>query len=401
MSTESMEVGDVTKSVVPSKLTTPPMVLPRPLAYSSTRDGAMGNRILDVRNFSVDYGWGETAVRAVDNVDLHLERKTVLGIAGESGSGKSTLVYAITRLLRAPGVITGGEAYFNVDPKEDGSGGRVMDLVNANERELREIRWSNISIVLQSALSALNPVIRVGAQFESVFKSHRPGMSKVDRCKRAGELLAMVGLNEDRLRRYPHELSGGQRQRIMIALALALDPQLVIMDEPTTALDVVTQREIISELYELRAKFGFAMIFITHDLSLLVELADEIVVMYAGVLMERASALDLYEAPRHPYTLGLLSSFPPMHGERTHLTGIPGSPPDLAHLPGGCSFNPRCPYVMPRCKTETPPLVETGEGGRFVACWLHSGDAGVEVPVELRRESPSKRAVTTVEGVTL
>ncbi len=346
----------------------------------------MGERILDVRNFSVDYGWGEAAVRAIDNVDLHLERSRVLGIAGESGSGKSTLVYAITRLLRAPGVITGGEAHFNAANK--GEAERVIDLVNADEQELRTIRWSNISIVLQSALSALNPVIRVGQQFEQVLKTHRREMSKHERHERAVELLAMVGLSGDRLDRYPHELSGGQRQRIMIALALTLDPQLVIMDEPTTALDVVTQREIISELFELRSRFGFAMIFITHDLSLLTELADEIVVMYAGALVERATARELYEAPRHPYTLGLLDSFPPMHGERSQLSGIPGSPPDLAHLPTGCSFHPRCPFAMARCSSETPPLVDIGESGRSVACWLHSGDAGVVVPVELRRANP-------------
>jgi peptide/nickel transport system ATP-binding protein len=347
---------------------------------------SMGERILDVRNFSVDYGWGEKAVRAVHNVDLHLERSKVLGIAGESGSGKSTLVYAITRLLRAPGVITGGEAHFNIGSKDEGE--RVVDLVNASESELRALRWSSVSIVLQSALSALNPVVRVGAQFEQVLKSHRGELSKVERRERAVELLAMVKLSEDRLDRYPHELSGGQRQRIMIALALTLDPQLVIMDEPTTALDVVTQREIISELFELRARFGFAMIFITHDLSLLTELADEIVVMYAGALVERATSRELYEAPRHPYTLGLLNSFPPMHGVRSQLTGIPGSPPDLADLPSGCQFHPRCPYAMARCSTERPPLVDVGDTGRSVACWLHVGDASVAVPVELRRPWP-------------
>ncbi len=263
----------------------------------------------------------------------------MLGIAGESGSGKSTLVYGITRLLRAPGAIAGGEARFNLG-KDGDDIERVIDFVTASERELRAIRWSNVSVVLQSALNALNPVKRVGFQFEQVLKTHRRDMSRAERHARAVDLLSMVGLNEDRLRRFPHELSGGQRQRVMIALALALDPELVIMDEPTTALDVVTQREIISELFELRSRFGFAMIFITHDLSLLVELADDIMVMYAGTVMERASALDLYEAPRHPYTLGLLNSFPPMSGERKELTGIPGSPPDLAHLPSGCSFHP-------------------------------------------------------------
>ena len=395
MTTESVGVsGDVAReapAAAPTAHTVREVV-----ANTIPHDGAMGERILDVRDFSVDYGWGDSAVRAVDSVDVHIDRSKVLGIAGESGSGKSTLVYAITRLLRAPGVITGGEARFNLSSKDEGE--NVIDLVTASERELRSIRWSSISIVLQSALSALNPVVRVGAQFEQVLKTHRHEMSKVERRARSTELLGLVGLNEDRLDRYPHELSGGQRQRIMIALALALDPQLVIMDETTTALDVVTQREIISELFELRSRFGFAMIFITHDLSLLTELADEIVVMYAGVLVERATARELYEAPRHPYTLGLLNSFPPMHGEHTELTGIPGSPPDLAHLPTGCSFHPRCPFAMTRCANETPPLVEIEGSGRSVACWLHVGDAGVTVPVELSRVGTS--IASPFEGVT-
>ena len=385
MTTDSKGVDAVVANEVP------PLTLPTttygPIVATSHGDAAMGERILDVRNFSVDYGWGENAVRAVDDVDVHLNRSKVLGIAGESGSGKSTLVYAITRLLRAPGVIKGGEARFNLGSDDEGE--HVIDLVNASERELRSVRWSSISIVLQSALSALNPVVRVGAQFEQVLKSHRKDMSKQQRRARAAELLAMVGLEENRLDRYPHELSGGQRQRIMIALALTLDPQLVIMDEPTTALDVVTQREIISELFELRSQFGFAMIFITHDLSLLTELADEIVVMYAGALVERATARDLYEAPRHPYTLGLLNSFPPMHGEHTELSGIPGSPPDLAHLPTGCSFHPRCQFAMARCANERPPLVEIEGSSRSVACWLHVGDTGAAVPVELNRVAAS------------
>jgi peptide/nickel transport system ATP-binding protein len=184
----------------------------------------------------------------------------------------------------------------------------------------------------------------------------------------------------------------------MIALALALDPDLVIMDEPTTALDVVTQREIISELHDLRSRFGFAMIFITHDLSLLVELADEIVVMYAGEIVERAGASELYEAPRHPYTLGLLNSFPPLHGPRRELTGIPGSPPDLSDLPAGCNFYPRCPFAMSRCENEAPALTATGNSDRSVACWLHSSDSSVPVPVELSRTpNPARNSVTSLK----
>lgn len=376
-----MEVEEERASVVATRreVTEVPTELGTGMDETRTR-----NRILDLRDFSVDYGWGDGAVRAVDNVTMHIDRSTVVGIAGESGSGKSTLIYGFTRLLRAPGVIAGGEALFNLSDAS-GSEDNFINLVTATESEMRRVRWSNISIVLQSALSALNPVLRVRAQFDQVLKTHRPHMSKSQRRDRTIELLALVGLNEDRLRRYPHELSGGQRQRVMIALALTLNPSLVVMDEPTTALDVVTQREIIGKLAELRSQFGFAMIFITHDLSLLVELADEIVVMYAGTVVERAPAQTLYDSPRHPYTLGLLNSFPPMHGARTELTGIPGSPPDLSDMPGGCRFHPRCPYAMERCARETPPLAQVTNESRSVACWLHAGDEDVAVPVELRR----------------
>jgi peptide/nickel transport system ATP-binding protein len=354
--------------------------------------------VLEVNNFSVDYGVGEDMVRAVNDVTLKLRRSQVLGIAGESGSGKSTLVYAMTRLLRAPGVISGGDVTLNLTNEGEVDDVTSLNLVTASEKELRDIRWSHVSIVLQSALNALNPVLRVGREFNEVLKTHRKGMTSSQRHDRSVELLKMVGLNEDRLARFPHELSGGQRQRIMIALALALDPELVIMDEPTTALDVVTQREIINELNDLRSRYGFAMIFITHDLSLLIELADEIVVMYAGAIVERAGASELYEAPRHPYTLGLLNSFPPLHGERHELAGIPGFPPDLAELPEGCSFAPRCPFAMSRCRLEAPPLTPIGDSDRSVACWLHTGDPSVRVPLELSREmSPSRTRVTALK----
>ncbi len=347
--------------------------------------------VLEIEGFSVDYGAGASMVRAVDEVTLRLDRSRVLGIAGESGSGKSTLVYAMTRLLRAPGLISGGRVLLHTT--DDDGVVTPVNLVEASESELRKVRWSHVSIVLQSALSALNPVLRIGREFDEVLKTHRKDMTKAQRRARAVELLRLVGLTEDRLDRYPHELSGGQRQRVMIAVALALDPELVIMDEPTTALDVVTQREIISELATLRARFGFAMIFITHDLSLLVELADEIAVMYAGSIVERAGARELYEAPRHPYTLGLLHSFPPLHGERRELTGIPGSPPDLADPPAGCRFAPRCTFAMARCLTERPTLREFGDEGRSVACWLFDPASASRVPVELSLAPSARQTV--------
>ena len=338
--------------------------------------------ILDVADFSVSYGSGDSAVRAVSNVNFTLGASKVLGVAGESGSGKSTLVYGLTRLLRAPGVISGGDVTFYRREDADGQG---FDMLAAGEKELRTVRWSNISVVLQSALNALDPVQRISKAFDEVFRTHDRSLSKASRKARAKELMNMVGLNEDRLDRFPHELSGGQRQRVMIAMALALNPQLVIMDEPTTALDVVTQREIVSELYELRQQLGFAMIFITHDLSLLVELADEIMVMYAGHIVERAIATDLYNTPRHPYTLGLMNSFPPLHGEREVLTGIPGSPPNLKALPTGCTFHPRCPYAMDICREKVPPLSTLDDTGRLCACWLHEPSVGAAVPVELSK----------------
>jgi peptide/nickel transport system ATP-binding protein len=260
-------------------------------------------------------------------------------------------------------------------------------VLAASADELRSVRWSEISVVLQSALNALNPVISIGAQFDDLLRVHRPHLSSQQRWQRAAELLAMVNMTSGRLRSYPHELSGGMRQRAMVAMALALDPQVVILDEPTTALDVVTQREILEELMGLRDRLGFAALFISHDLSLLVELADEIAVMYAGRIVERAPAASLFRAPRHPYTYRLLHSFPPLHGERREMEGIPGSPPDLRALPSGCAFHPRCPWAMERCSRDLPILEPPDGSGREVACWLHS--PGASVPVELAQPDRS------------
>jgi oligopeptide/dipeptide ABC transporter ATP-binding protein len=351
---------------------------------SRARDAA--EPTLEIRGLSVDYGYGEEAVHAVVDCDLVLRRGQVLGLAGESGSGKTTLALAAIRLLRAPALITAGEVLFHSKPiSGDGPVGTI-DMLSATDEQLREIRWSEIAVVLQSSLNALNPVITIGAQFDDLLRVHRPHLSSSARWARSGELLDMVGMNADRLRSYPHELSGGMRQRAMIAMAIALEPQVMILDEPTTALDVVTQREILEELIGLRARIGFATLFITHDLSLLVELADEIAVMYAGRLMERAPAASLFHAPRLPYTYGLLHCFPPMHGARVHMEGLKGSPPNMRDLPAGCAFHPRCPWALPRCQQEVPRLAALDGSAREVACWLHSG--GASVPAELARPDP-------------
>jgi peptide/nickel transport system ATP-binding protein len=333
--------------------------------------------VLEIRDLCVDYGVGEHGVRAITDATLTLHRGEVLGLAGESGSGKSTLAYAVTRLLRAPGVITGGEAVFHTRD------GEAVDLFGADAATLRRIRWDQLSVVFQSALHALNPVARIDVQLTDALKAHRAHMTADQRRERAAELLRLVGINEDRLRSYPHELSGGMRQRVMIAMALALEPQVVIMDEPTTALDVVTQREILEELLQLKDRLGFAVIFITHDLSLLLELADTIAIMYAGRLVELADAGELFHAPRHPYSYGLLNSFPALHGERVRMEGIPGSPPALSAMPSGCAFHPRCPFAIERCRRETPELAVPAAdlSSRVAACHLQDGLETVPAPL--------------------
>jgi len=361
--------------------------LPKP---ATTSRAAGDDVVLEMHDLSVDYGYGAEAVHAVAGCDLLLRRGQVLGLAGESGSGKTTLALAALRLLRSPGVITGGEVLFHSRPGSGQGPAGTIDLLAADEEQLRQVRWSEISVVLQSALNALNPVITIGAQFDDLFRAHRPQLLRSGRMEKAAALLEMVGMNADRLRSYPHELSGGMRQRSMIALALALEPQVMILDEPTTALDVVTQREILEELMGLRDRLGFAALFITHDLSLLVELADDIAVMYAGRLLERAPAGSLFRAPRLPYTHGLLNCFPPMHGARRPMLGIPGSPPDLRSLPPGCPFQPRCAWAMPRCRTEAPPLTALNGSRREVACWLH--EDGATAPAELSKpDRPAAR----------
>ncbi|MGH8919344.1 MAG: ABC transporter ATP-binding protein, partial [Actinomycetes bacterium] len=283
-----------------------------------------------------------------------------------------------TRLLPPPGVIVGGEVIFH-----DPDGGPPIDILRQPDAELRAARWQDTAIVFQGAMNSLNPVYRVGRQLTDAIAAHEPNTTRGEREARARDLLDMVGIDPDRIRSFPHQLSGGMRQRVMIAMALALEPRVLILDEPTTALDVVMQRQILEQIMDLRDRLGFAVIFITHDVSLLVEVADTIAIMYAGEIVEEAAASDVYRRPRHPYSYGLLHSFPPLHGPRRPLAGIPGSPPDLQALPSGCPFHARCPHVLADCEHVHPLLGPTAneEPGRQVACLLH--DRGNTVPADL------------------
>ena len=326
--------------------------------------GARHEALVEVQDLVVDYATVDRRVRAVDGVSLTIHAGEIVGLAGESGSGKSTVANAVLQILRSPAELAEGRVLF-----------RGADLTKLGREELRRYRWRNVSMVFQSAMNALNPVMSVGDQFVDAMRAHE----RIDRRRaltRAAELLELVGIDRRRVRSYPHELSGGMRQRVIIAMALALNPELIIMDEPTTALDVVVQRDILRQVEALKRDFGFAVLFITHDLSLLLEFADRIGIMYAGELVELAPAAALGARAQHPYTQALLRSFPPLTGPVVRMTGIPGSPPDLADPPSGCRFHPRCPHCAPertdlylRQVTERPVLRDV-DPGHEVACHL-------------------------------
>jgi peptide/nickel transport system ATP-binding protein len=265
--------------------------------------------VLDIDNFSVVYDT-HPPVEAVKNVSLHLKRGEILGLAGESGCGKTTLVYGVQRLLKDPAIITSGSVMFH-----DKDGGDI-DILKLNEKQLRHFRWDKISMVFQGAMNALNPVVRIGTQLDDVFRTHRPDMNRRQRREACEELLEIVGVGKQRIKSYPHELSGGMRQRVMIAMALALKPQVMIMDEPTTALDVLVEKQILKKIKELREEFGFAVIFITHDLQLLLEISDRIAIMKQGEIVEIGTSDEIYHNAQHAYTNQLLNSFPSLTGTR-------------------------------------------------------------------------------------
>ena len=308
----------------------------------------MSTPLLSIRDLQVDYVTENGRVRAIDSVSLDVERGEILGIAGESGSGKSTLAQAVMRILPPPAVISGGAVIFE---------GR--DLLELGDAELRRLRWSQMSMVFQSAMDALNPVTSVGEQIIDTLQAHGAIGGDAAR-KRARSLLEMVGIPGDRLSAHAHELSGGMRQRVGIALALALEPSLVILDEPTTALDVIVEREILEQIQILRDELGFAVLFITHDLARMLQVSDRVAVFYAARLAEIGPASDLRERPRHPYTRGLLQAFPSVRSSGPDPISIPGMPPSLGNPPTGCRFHPRCPLAESVCSERVPEPVRVG-----------------------------------------
>ncbi|KRA99914.1 sugar ABC transporter ATP-binding protein [Devosia sp. Root685] len=315
--------------------------------------------LMQVRNLTVDYVGDHSVARAVNGIDFDIREGEAFGLAGESGCGKSTVAFALARLTRLPGLVSGGEVRLNGE-----------DVLKFDKARLKAYRWNEVSFVFQSAMNALNPVIPVSEQIMDVIETHQPDLGAEGARKRASELFDLVGIPSRRLDDYPHQFSGGMRQRICIAIALALQPRLIIMDEPTTALDVVVQRDIIEQIVELKGRLGFSVLFITHDLGLMIEFCDRIGVMYSGELVEVAPAEAILTNPRHPYTRALGNSFPPLIGPRLRMEGIPGTPPDLRSLPEGCRFAPRCPHAMDVCRSVAPELRAYPELRSEAACHL-------------------------------
>ncbi|MFY9393127.1 MAG: ABC transporter ATP-binding protein [Halanaerobiales bacterium] len=316
-------------------------------------------RVLDVKNLKVYYYTSKGPVRAVDDISFYLNKGETLGVVGESGCGKTTLGTALLNMPTPPGKIVGGQILIN-----------GTDIVTLNENQLRKnVRWETIAMVFQGAMNSLTPAYTIEKQMLETLRYHRE-LDEQEARERIKKYVNLVGMSDDVLKRYPHELSGGMKQRIVIAMALFLEPEIVICDEPTTALDVVVQAQIINLLKELRSRLQVSFIFITHDLATEAEVADRIMVMYAGKIAEIGTNDQIYgeQGPMHPYTSNLLAATPRLHKKVEKLNFIPGSPPDLLNPPAGCRFHLRCPVVMEKCRTEEPPLKEV-EKDHYVACW--------------------------------
>ncbi|EFS63604.1 ABC transporter, ATP-binding protein [Cutibacterium acnes HL063PA1] len=322
--------------------------------------------LLEVKGLCVDYVTESGNIRACDNVNFLLRRGEILGVAGESACGKSTLLNALGRLQRMPAATSAGQILFH------DRNGSVTDLATLSEADLKPYRWTKIAVVMQSAMACLNPILKLSEQFIDVQRAHDPSLAEKDALTKSAELLEAVGISADRLSSFPFQLSGGMQQRALIALSLVCEPDLVLMDEPTTAVDVVMQRQILQEVLAAQKRLGFSIVFVTHDLSLLMEISDKIAIMYAGQIVEVGTPARFHSSARHPYTRGLRLAFPPLSEPLRRLEGIKGSPPDLLDLPTGCAFAPRCEFAMPICHQRIPELRTIDEGAS--ACYLSNGE---------------------------
>ena len=341
---------------------------------------------LSLKNVYVSYNTRRGPVQAVRGVSLDLHSGESLALIGESGSGKSTLGLAIVRLLASTAKVEPGEIVYRRNEKE-------VDVLKLSARDLREFRWRDCAMVFQSALNSFNPVLRIWDQALDTAKAHGMNDKQLVR-QRFLEILRFVQLDPNRvIDSYPHELSGGMRQRTLLALSLLLDPQILILDEPTTALDIITQRTVIQLLRRLKEEQHFTMIFISHDLAIAAELADRIATMYAGAIVELGSSDDIFYEPRHPYSLGLIRAVPTVTGGFEELFSIPGSPPDLINLPTGCKFHPRCSFATEQCKHSEPAL-EVVSPGHQAACWNWR-----EVEKEVAANPLHKRAIALTEAM--
>src|SRR6266487_2679774 len=316
--------------------------------------------VLDVQHLTTHYetlrGW----VRAVEDISFSVKKRETLGDAGESGCGKTTVALSLLKILPRGGRIRKGKILFE-----------GTDLVSLSNEEMRKIRWKGIAIVFQGAMNAMNPVFKVGDQIIEAIQTHQSKISKSEALDRAKSLLELVGVEPSRVDNYPHEFSGGMRQRALIAMALAANPKILIADEPGTALDVIVQAQVLKLMRDLKEKLDLSMVLISHDLSILAETCDKLVIMYAGKIVEYGDVYEVFKEPLHPYTQGLIGAFPKLKGPREKLISVPGSPPDLLNPPPACHFNPRCPFVMDICKTQEPPLMKVGSKEHYVACWLY------------------------------
>lgn len=317
--------------------------------------------ILDVRQLKTHYYTQRGPVKAVDGISFKVGKGEALGLAGESGCGKTTAALTLMRILPSNGKIVSGEILLGEE-----------DLAKLKEKQMREIRWKRMSIVFQGAMNALNPLFRVGDQIAEAILINERGVARKEANERAGKMLELVGIQPSRGKNYPHEFSGGMRQRALIAMALACNPELLIADEPGTALDVIVQAQVLKLMSELKSKLNLSMLLITHDLSIIAELCEKTAIMYAGKIVEQGDVVSIFKEPLHPYTQGLSRAFPSLKEARRRMMSIHGTPPDLLVPPSGCRFHPRCPKVMPICKEKEPETLKAGKGRtQFVACHLY------------------------------